>query len=74
MKLHIQKNIDTIINTTHKISPKVINLSNIFSTKYEIEILKLGLSFTSTPKHNNSELETDIYNFIRKTMLDLPFP
>ena len=49
-----------------KISPKVINLSNIFLTKHEIEILKLGLSFTPTPKHNVSEQRTDIYNFIRK--------
>ena len=56
-----------------KISPKVINLSNIFLTKHEIEILKLGLSFTPTPKHNISELETDIYHFIRKLRLTYHF-
>ena len=52
--------------TTQKISPKVINLSNMFLTKHEIEILKLGLSFTLTPKPNICELETDIYHFIGK--------
>ena len=53
------------------ISPKVINLSNTFLTKHEI--LKLGLSFTPTPKHNISELETDIYHFIRKLRLTYHF-
>ena len=57
--------------TTQKISPKVINLSNIFLTRHEIEILKLGLSFT--PKHNISELEKDIYYFIRKLRLTYHF-
>ena len=52
-------------NTNEK-SPKIINLSNIFLTKHEIEILKLRLCFTPTPKHNISELETDIYNLFRK--------
>ena len=59
--------------TTQKVSPKVINLSNIFFTKHEIETLKLGLSFTPTPKHNISELETDIYHFIRKLCLTYHF-
>ena len=49
-----------------KISPNGINLCNIFLTKDKIEILKLRLSFTPTPKHNISELETDIYKLIRK--------
>ena len=40
--------------------------SNIFLTKHIIEILKPGLSFTPTLKQNISELETDIYNFMRK--------
>ena len=57
--------------TTQKISPKVINLSNIFLTRHEIEILNLGLSFT--PKHNISELEKDIYYFIRKLRLTYHF-
>ena len=39
----------------------------------EIEILKLGLSFTPTPKQNISELETDIYHFIRKLHLTYHF-
>ena len=45
----------------------------MFLTKHETEILKLGLSFTATPKHNISELETDIYNFIRKLRLTYHF-
>ena len=40
---------------------------------HEIEILKLGLSFTPTTKHNIFELETDIYNFIRKLCLTYHF-
>ena len=56
-----------------KISLKVINLSNIFLTKHQIEILKLGLSFTPTPKNNISDLETDIYHFIRKLRLTYHF-
>ena len=30
------------------------SLPNLFLTKHEIEILKLGLSFTPTPKYNIS--------------------
>ena len=48
-------------------------MSNTFLTKHEIEILKLGLSFTPTPKHNISEPETDIYHFIRKLSLTYHF-
>ena len=39
----------------------------------EINVLKLGLSFTSTPKSNISELEVDIYDFIRKHRLTYHF-
>ena len=46
----------------------VNNLSNLFLTKHEIEILKLGLSFTQTPKNNISELKTDIYNILIQLM------
>lgn len=45
----------------------------MFLNKHEIEILKLGLSFTQTPKDNISEIETDIYNFIRKLGLAYHF-
>ena len=38
-----------------------------------MEILKLGLSFTPTPKHNISELEMDIYHFIRELCLTYHF-
>ena len=57
--------------TTQRISPKVINLSNIFLTKHEIEILTFELSFT--PQHIISELKSDIYNFIRKLRLTYHF-
>ena len=59
--------------TREKISPKVIILSNIFLTKHEIEILKLGLCFIPTSKHNISELETDIYNLITTLCLTYHF-
>ena len=36
-------------------------------------MLKRGLSFRLTSKHNISELETDIYNFIRKLHLTYHF-
>ena len=45
----------------------------MFLTKHEIEILKLGLSFTPTPKPNICELETDIYHFIGKLCLTYRF-
>ena len=45
----------------------------MFLTKHEIEILKLGLSFTLTPKPNICELETDIYHFIGKLRLTYRF-
>ena len=51
----------------------MINLSNIFLTKHEIKILKLGISFTPTPKHKISELETDIYYFIGQLRLTYHF-
>ena len=39
----------------------------------EINVLKLGLSFTSTPKSNIPELEADIFDFIRKLRLTYHF-
>ena len=45
----------------------------MFLTKHKIEILKLGLFFTPTSKYNISELETDIYQFIRKLRLTYHF-
>ena len=52
-----------------RISPKVINLSNIPLSSNEINVLKLGLSFTPTPKSNIPELEANIFDFIRKLRL-----
>ena len=56
-----------------RISPKVINLSNIPLSSNEINVLKLGLSFTPTPKSNISELEADVFYFIRKLRLTYHF-
>ena len=56
-----------------RISPKVINLSNILLSSNEINVLKLGLSFTRTPKSNIPELEADIFDFIRKLRLAYHF-
>ena len=39
----------------------------------EINVLQLGLSFTPTPKSNISELEADIFDFIRKLKLTYYF-
>ena len=67
------KNYRHLSATTETIWPKVIKLPNIFLTKHEIEILKLGLSFIPTPKHNISELQTDIHNFFKKLRLTYHF-
>ena len=56
-----------------RISPKVINLSNIPLSSNEINVLKLGLSFTPTPKSNIPGLEADIFDFIRKLRLTYHF-
>ena len=56
-----------------RISPKVINLSNIPLSSNEINVLKLGLSFMPTPKSNIPELEADIFDFIRKLRLTYHF-
>ena len=50
-------------------STKILNLSNVPLTQEEIDILKLGLSFTPTPKQNIAEPENDIFQFIRKLRL-----
>ena len=56
-----------------RIPPKVINLSNIPLSSNEINVLKLGLSFTPTLKSNIPELEADIFDFIRKLRLTYHF-
>ena len=56
-----------------RISPKVINLSNIPLSSNEINVLKLGLSFTPTLKSNIPELEADSFDFIRKLRLTYHF-
>ena len=50
-------------------SRKILNLSNVPLTQEEIDILKLGLSFTPTPKQNIAELENDVFQFTRKLRL-----
>ena len=56
-----------------RISPKVINLSDIPSSSDEINVLKPGLSFTPTSESNIPELEADIFDFIRKLRLTYHF-
>ena len=56
-----------------RISPKVINLSNIPLSSNEINVLKLGLSFTPTPKSNIPELDANIFDFNKKLRLTHPF-
>ena len=56
-----------------RISPKEINLSNIPLSSNEINVLKLGLSFTPTPKSTIPKLEACIFDFIRKFRLTSHF-
>ena len=56
-----------------RISPKEINLSNIPLSSNEINVLKLGLSFTPTPKSTIPKLEPCIFDFIRKFRLTSHF-
>ena len=69
----IQKTSFSIRKPMERISPKVINLSNIPLSSNEINVLKLGLSFIPTPKSNIPELEADIFDFIRKLRLTYHF-
>ena len=48
---------------------KILNLSNVALTQEEIGFLKLGLSFTPTPKQNIAELENYSFQFTRKLRL-----
>ena len=45
-----KKRISQLPPITQPQSTKILNLSNILLTQDEINILKLGLSFTPTPK------------------------
>ena len=44
----------------------IATISNVPLTQDEIDILKLRLFFTPTPKQNIAELENDIFQFTRK--------
>ena len=68
-----KKNVFQLQKSMERISPKVINLSNIPLSSNELNVLKLGLSFTPTPKSNIPELEADIFYFIRKFSLRYHF-
>ena len=48
-------------------------MSNIPLSSNEINVLKLGLSFTPTPKSNIPELKADVFYFIRKLRLTYHF-
>ena len=52
-----------------RISPKIINLSNISLFSNEINVSRLGLSFIPTSKSNIPELDADIFDFNRKLRL-----
>ena len=57
-------------------SAKILNSSNVPFTQDEKGILKLGLSFTPTPKQNIAELRNDpkkfqlIYNYPNSNIVD----
>ena len=56
-----------LMNRSRNRNPRrFLNLSNVPLTQEEMDILKLGLSFTPTPKQNIAELENNIFQFIRK--------
>ena len=68
-----KKTVFQLQKSMERISPKVINLSNIPLSSNELNVPKLGLSFTPTPKSNIPELEADIFYFIRKLRLTYHF-
>jgi hypothetical protein len=51
------------------VEPKIINLSSIDLSTDQINVLKLGLKFTPTPKQNNQDLQADVIEFSRKLRL-----
>ena len=65
----ITKKLPLLPLTTKPQSTKILNVSNVQLTQDEIDILKLGLSFTPTPKRNIAELKNDIFQFTRKLRL-----
>ena len=56
-----------------RVTTKIINLSEISFTAEEFEVLKLGFSFSPTPKANIGELEEDLFNFTKKLRLIFHF-
>ena len=56
-----------------RVTIKITNLSAISFTAEELEVLKLGFSFSPTPKANIGELEEDLFNFTRKLRLIFHF-
>ena len=67
-----KKLLTPLSTTATKHITQLIIVSNIYLPKHEIKVLKLGLFYVK-PKHNVSELETDIYSFIRKLSLNNHF-
>ena len=65
-----KKRLSQLPSITQPQYTKILNLSNVPLTQNEINILKLGLSFTITPKQNMAKLENNIFQYIRKLRLN----
>ena len=58
-----KKRLSQLRPITQPQSTNILNLSNEPLTQDEIDILKLGLSFTPTPRQNIIKIENDIFRF-----------
>ena len=56
-----------------KITTRVLNITDIFLTENEIELLKMGMSFCPTPNPNPQELSEDVFEFTRQLRLAYHF-
>ena len=54
---------------TQQQATKIINLTDQSLTEGQIELLKLGLTFTRTPKFDMNTMENDLFAFIHKLRL-----
>ena len=54
---------------TQQQATKIINLTDQSLTEGQIELLKLGLTFTRTPKFDMNTMENDLFAFIHKLCL-----
>ena len=78
-KLHVMKIFKFTVITKERLSQlplimqpqsmKILNFSNVPLTQDEIDILKLRMSFTPSPKQKIAKLKNDIFQFTRKLQL-----